>query len=59
MSKLCLPPTIVKQVDKYRKHCLWRGAEINARKPPMAAWPLVYKSKKKEVLVGSEFANSK
>jgi len=54
-----LPPTIVKQIDKYRKHCLWRGAEINTRKPPKAAWPLVYKSKKKEVLVGSEFANSK
>jgi hypothetical protein len=25
--------TVIKQVDKYRKHCLWRGADINANHP--------------------------
>jgi len=24
-----------------RKHCLWRGSDINARKPPKAAWKMV------------------
>jgi len=46
MSTLLLPPTIIKQIDTYRKHYHWKGGEINARKPPKAAWPLVCKSKK-------------
>jgi len=29
------------EIDKYRKHCLWRGYDINAKKPPKAAWELV------------------
>jgi hypothetical protein len=29
--------TIIKQVDKYRRHCLWRGSDINAKKPPLAS----------------------
>lgn len=33
--------TVFKQIDKYRKHCLWRGADINARTPPKAAWEMV------------------
>lgn len=32
--------TIIKQIDKYRKHCLWRGANINAKTPPIAAWEM-------------------
>lgn len=28
-------------IDKYKKHCLWRGADINAKKAPKVAWPMV------------------
>ena len=41
MSMFKLHKTVVKQIDKYRKHCLWRGSDINARTPPKAAWDLV------------------
>ena len=37
MSTYLLPKTVIKQIDKYRKHCLWRGSDIDARKPPKAA----------------------
>ena len=42
MSTFLLPKTIIKQVDKFRKHCLWRGSDDNNRKPPRTAWPMVY-----------------
>jgi len=45
MCSLELPKTIIKQIDKFRKHCLWRGADINAKKPPKAAWEMVCKPK--------------
>jgi hypothetical protein len=32
---------VIKQIDKYMKHHLWRGADINARSPPKAAWEMV------------------
>lgn len=41
MCSLALPEGIIKQVDKYRKHCLWRGLDVNARAPPKAAWKMV------------------
>ena len=28
---------VIKQKDKYMKYCLWRGSDINNRKPPKAA----------------------
>jgi len=37
--------TILEQIDKYRKHCLWRGADINDKTPPKAAWTMVTKPK--------------
>jgi hypothetical protein len=46
MSNLKLPPSTYKQIDKYRKHCMWRGAEMNARKPPLAAWKLATRPKR-------------
>ncbi|KAL6596863.1 hypothetical protein ACP70R_046997 [Stipagrostis hirtigluma subsp. patula] len=46
MCTLKLPPTVIKQIDKYRKHCLWKGADLNAKKPPLAAWKLVCRPKK-------------
>lgn len=36
-----LPKTVIKQIDKFRKHCLWRGFDANNRTPPEAAWTLV------------------
>ena len=41
MSTFRLHKTVVKQVDNYRKHSLWRGAEVNDRTPSKAAWELV------------------
>jgi hypothetical protein len=46
MGKLKLPPIVVRQIYKYRKHCMWRGVDLNARKPPLAAWNLATKPKK-------------
>jgi hypothetical protein len=40
MSTYLLPKTVTKQIDKFRKHCLWRGSNINSKKPPKAAWPM-------------------
>ena len=34
MCTFLLPKTVVKQIDKYRKHCLWRGSDIHSKKPP-------------------------
>jgi hypothetical protein len=36
-----LPKGVIKQLDKYRKHCLWRGSDLTAKQPPKAAWPMV------------------
>jgi hypothetical protein len=36
---------VVKQIDKFRKHCLWRGADFNSHKPSKAAWEMVCKPK--------------
>jgi hypothetical protein len=45
LSTLALPKRVLKQIDKYRKHCLWRGSDLNSKKPPKAAWELVWKPK--------------
>jgi hypothetical protein len=41
MRKIKLPLTIIEQIDKYRKHCMWRGSDLNNKKPPLAAWSLI------------------
>jgi hypothetical protein len=41
MSTFLLPKTVIKQIDKYRKHCLWRGSDLQSKKPSKATWPLV------------------
>lgn len=41
MSTVKLHATVIKQIDKYRKHLLWRGSDLNAKKPPKAAWQMV------------------
>ena len=45
IATFTLPETVLQQIDKYRKHCLWRGADMNDKKPPKATWPLVCSSK--------------
>lgn len=40
MSTFLLPKTVIKQIDKFCKHCLWRGSDPKNRKPSKAAWPL-------------------
>jgi hypothetical protein len=37
-GKIKLSPIVIKQIDKYNNHRVWRGADMNARKPPLAAW---------------------
>jgi hypothetical protein len=37
---------VIEQIDKYRKHCVWRGSDLNAKNPPLAAWSLATKPKK-------------
>jgi hypothetical protein len=48
MSVIKVPPTIVKMIDKYRKHYFSRGSDLNAKKhpPPQAAWHLATRPKK-------------
>lgn len=29
---------VINQEDQYRKHLIWRGSDINNKKPPLAAW---------------------
>jgi hypothetical protein len=37
---------VIRQLDRYRKHCLWRGADLQSIKPSKAAWPMVCIPKK-------------
>lgn len=41
MCSMNIPITVIKQINMYRKHCLWRGSDINSKKPPKAAWKMV------------------
>jgi hypothetical protein len=43
---LKLHKSVIKQLDKYRRHCLWRGSDLNSKKPAKAAWPMVCVPKK-------------
>jgi hypothetical protein len=52
MSTYLLPKTIVHQIDKFRKHCLWRGSDINSKKPPKAAWTMCCLPKEEGGLLG-------
>jgi hypothetical protein len=40
-ATLKLHKGVIKQLDKYRRHCLWRGSDLNSKKPSKAAWPLI------------------
>ena len=45
MCTLELPKAVIKQFDKFRKNCLWRGSNVNGRGAPKAAWEMVCKTK--------------
>jgi hypothetical protein len=45
MCTLKLSKSVIKHIDKIRRHCLWKGANINMKKPPQAVWKLVCKPK--------------
>jgi hypothetical protein len=45
MYTYLLPKIVIKQIDKYRKHCLWMGFDPNSKKPPKAAWNMVCNSR--------------
>jgi hypothetical protein len=41
MCTFLLPKIVIKQIDKFRKHCICRGSDLNNKKPSKAAWSLV------------------
>lgn len=50
MCTIKVPLKIIEQIEKYMKRCLWRGSDMNARKPPQAAWEMVTRPKSEGVL---------
>lgn len=45
MCSLKLPPQVTKQIDIFRKHCLWNRGDINRRGNYLATWEIAYKPK--------------
>jgi hypothetical protein len=45
MGTFHLHSTVREQIDKFRKHCLWRGNDENSRINAKAAWPMVTRPK--------------
>lgn len=45
MCSLQIPPPVLDQIDKYRKHCLWSGGDINRKGSCLAAWNTACKPK--------------
>lgn len=45
MCTLKLPKTVIRHIDRLRRHFLWRGADLNAKKPPQVAWSSVCRPK--------------
>jgi hypothetical protein len=41
MCSIEVPKTVIKLIDKFRKHCPWRGSSSNGRSMPKAAWDMV------------------
>jgi hypothetical protein len=37
MCAIKVPITILNQIDKYMRHCLWRGGDINGNKAPLCS----------------------
>ena len=45
MCSLKLPSQIIKQIDSYRKHCLWDKGDINRKGKCMVAWEIACRPK--------------
>ena len=45
MCTFKLLAAVIKQIDGYRRYCLWRGSDINGKKPLLAAWKKVLRPK--------------
>jgi hypothetical protein len=43
MCILELPKEIIDQINKYRRHCFWRGNDLNKKGNCLAAWSKVHK----------------
>lgn len=45
MCTIQLPPQIIKQIDAYRKKCLWSGGEIHRKGKCLVVWEAACKTK--------------
>jgi len=45
ICSLQIPPSLIEQIDKYWKHCLWSGGDINRKGSCLAAWNVACKPK--------------
>ena len=45
MCTFKLQDTVLEQIDKYRRHYVWRGLDICSKNPSSTAWPMVCRSK--------------
>jgi len=51
MCTLSLPKTVIAMIDTFRKNCLWRGCDFNAKGYNLAAREMVTVTKDKGGLV--------
>jgi hypothetical protein len=45
MCSIKIPIEFLNQINKYRRHCLWNGGDINENKAPLLAWKKVTRPK--------------
>ena len=38
MCSIIIPPAVIQQIDRFRKHCLWSKGDIHRRGTCLAAW---------------------
>jgi hypothetical protein len=50
MCSLKLPVSVIDEIDKLRKNCLWRGNDFDRKDYNLVAWDLVMKPKNKVAL---------
>jgi hypothetical protein len=49
-----LPPTIIRMIEKYIKHCMWRGFRLECQEGPLGCLEFSHKTEK-----GRRFGNHK
>jgi hypothetical protein len=45
LSTLKVYQWVINEFDKYRRHCLWRKKDIEAKSTPLAVWDMVCRPK--------------